>query len=130
MSKNLVRVYTASFLFLVAALGFICKFYPGPGQWWFNNYGAGLLYEIFWILLVFFVAPTRKPANRIPVCVFIITSVLEFFQLSHPWFLEEIRSYFLGRVLIGTTFTWWDFPHYAIGCVIGWLAIRKIAPTS
>jgi hypothetical protein len=88
-----------------------------------------MLYEVFWILLAFFFFPTKRSAIRIPVCVFIITAILEFLQLSHPWFLEEVRSYFLGRALIGTTFTWFDFPHYAIGCVIGWLAIRKMATT-
>jgi hypothetical protein len=120
-------MYAGLVLLLVTPLGFLFKFYSGPGQWWFNDYGAGVLYEIFWILLVFFFFPNKRSANWIPVCVFIITGALEFLQLSHPWFLEEIRSYFLGRALIGTTFTWWDFPHYGIGCVIGWLAIRKMA---
>ena len=88
-----------------------------------------MFYEIFWILLVFFFFPDKKSVKRIPVGVFIITGVLEFLQLSHPWLFEKIRSYFLGRVLIGTTFTWWDFPHYAIGCVIGWLVIKRIGAT-
>ncbi|ODS34777.1 MAG: hypothetical protein SCARUB_00037 [Candidatus Scalindua rubra] len=43
-----------------------------------------------------------------------ITCFLEFLQLWHPPFLESIRSTFIGSVLIGTTFTWWDFPHYAL----------------
>ena len=121
-----VRKYTFTSLLFVTPLGFLFKFYSGPGRWWFNDYGAGLLYEIFWILIVFFFFPTNKSARNTPLWVFTITSLLEILQLWHPGFLENIRSYFLGKALIGTTFGWWDFPHYAIGCLIGWSWIRRI----
>ena len=124
---GVIRRYIIFSLIFVTPLGFLFKFYSGPGQWWFNDYGAGVLYEIFWILVVFFFIPTKKSANRIPFWVFTITSALEILQLYHPWLLEKIRSYFLGAALIGTTFTWWDFPHYAIGCVIGWLLTRRMS---
>lgn len=32
----------------------------------------------------------------------------------------------LGRTLIGTTFSLWDFPHYVLGCVLGWLWLRQL----
>jgi len=114
---------------VVTPLGFLFKFYSGPGRWWFNDYGAGVLYEIFWILVVFFFFPTKKSAKRIPFWVLAITSILEILQLYHPWLLEKIRSYFLGTTFIGTTFSWWDFLHYAIGCFIGWLVVKKISKT-
>jgi hypothetical protein len=107
-------------LLVVTPLGFAFKFYSGPGGSWFNNYGAGVLYEIFWILLAFLFFPTRKAANAIPVYVFVITCILEFLQVWHPPFLEAIRSSFLGSALIGTTFVWWDIPHYVLGSLIGW----------
>lgn len=115
---------------LITPLGVFFKFYQGPGGWWFNEYGAGLLYEIFWILVIFSFLPNKDLINRIPLGVFIATSALEVLQLSHFWILEEIRSTFLGRALIGTTFVWWDFPHYAIGCIIGWLWIRSVVRRS
>ena len=124
---RVIRRYIIFSLLFVTPLGFLFKLYPGPGRWWFNDYGAGVLYEIFWILVVFFLFPTKKSANRIPFWVFTITSAIEILQLYHPWLLEKIRSYFLGRALIGTTFTWWDFPHYVIGCVIGWLVIKRMS---
>jgi hypothetical protein len=67
--------------------------------------------------------PKKKLVNKIPLWVFVITCALEVLQLWHPKFLETIRSYFIGAALIGTTFSWWDFPHYAIGCYLGWLWI-------
>jgi hypothetical protein len=121
-----VRRYIIISLLFVTPTGFLFKFYSGPGQWWFNDYGAGLLYEIFWILVFFFIFPGKKSAHHIPLWVFVITSALEFLQLFHPPVLEKIRSCFLGKALIGTTFVWWDFPHYAAGCVIGWLYLRRL----
>ena len=79
-------------LVVVTPLGFVIKLYPGPGNWWFNNYGAGVLYEIFWILAAFLLFSSKRSANVIPIFVFVITSALEFLQLWHPLFLEKIRS--------------------------------------
>ena len=122
-----MRWYIAFGLVVVTPLGFGFKLYSGPGQQWLNNYAAGVLYEVFWILVAFFVRPEKKWIPGIPVGVFVFTSLLEILQLWHPWWLEQIRSTFLGRTLIGTTFSWWDFPHYAAGCGIGWIWIRHIA---
>ena len=114
-------------LLVVTPLGFAFKFYPESGNGWFNNYGAGLLYEIFWILLAFLFFHSKKSANVIPVYVFVITCILEFLQLWHPPFLVMIRSSFLGSALIGTTFVWLDFPHYVLGCLMGWIWLRFLS---
>jgi hypothetical protein len=45
-------------------------------------------------------------------------------QLWHPKSLETIRSSFIGSALIDTTFSWLDFPHYALGSFIGWQWLR------
>ena len=119
-----IRKHCVYSLLAVTPLGLLFKIYPGPGRWWFNDYGAGLLYEIFWILVVFLIFPSKKLVCKIPVWVFIVTSVLEILQLFNPWILQMIRSSFIGRALIGTTFSWWDFVHYVIGCFFGWLWIR------
>ncbi|MCD6334242.1 MAG: DUF2809 domain-containing protein [Candidatus Latescibacteria bacterium] len=107
-------------LFVVTPLGFATKFYPGPGAWWFNNYAGGLLYEVFWCLAAGLMWP-RASAFRIAARVLGITCALEFLQLWHPPFLEGIRATFIGRTLIGTSFTWWDFPYYILGWGAGWI---------
>jgi hypothetical protein len=114
-------------LLIVTPTGFLFKLYCGPAQGWFRNYGAGVLYEIFWCLFFFYFWPRKEMITRIAVGVFLVTCFLEILQLWHPWFLEQIRSSFFGSALIGTTFVWWDFPHYALGCCIGWLWMRLIA---
>ena len=106
-------------LLVVIPLGFGSKFYRGPGAWWFNDYAGGILYEVFWCLVVAFMRPEAS-GLRIALWVLGITSLLECLQLWHPPLLEIIRSTFVGRTLIGTSFTWWDFPYYLIGCGVGW----------
>jgi len=112
-------------LIIVTPLGFATKFYTGPGELWLNNYGGGILYEIFWCLMILLFCPASSPL-KIAIVVFIATSFLETLQLWHPAFLEWIRKSFIGRTLIGTDFVWWDFFYYIIGCIIGYLWLKAI----
>jgi hypothetical protein len=119
-------------LLLVVPLGFGTKVYSGPGSIWVNYFAGGIFYEIFWILVIVFVWPVLNP-GWVAFWVFLITSILEFSQLWHPPFLETIRSSFIGSVLLGNKFSWWDFPHYIFGCLLGWillLGIRQISTKS
>jgi hypothetical protein len=125
-SESLVRGRTLLSLLVVTPLGFLSKLYAGPARGWFNNYAAGVLYEVFWCLVLFFFWPRRESAMKIAVGVLATTSALEVLQLWHPGLLEQIRATFLGRALLGTTFAWWDFPHYVLGCALGWLWMLKI----
>jgi phosphotransferase system glucose/maltose/N-acetylglucosamine-specific IIC component len=125
-----VRKTILILLTVVTPVGFLFKFYSGPAQYWFNNYGAGVLYEIFWCLVIFVVWPQKEMITRIVVGVFSVTCFLEFLQLWHPWYLEKVRSTFLGKAVIGTTFVWWDFPHYVLGCAAAWLFMRWMARAS
>ena len=127
MATSRTRNHVALSLLLVVPAGFLFKFWPWPGQWWFRDYGAGVLYEVFWILVVYLAAPRKERIGGIALWVFIATGILEFLQLWHPPFLETIRSYFPGRALIGTSFSWWDFPHYGAGCAIGWVWLRRLS---
>ena len=110
-------------LMVVVPLGFATKWYVGPGAGFVGNYLGGVLYEVFWVLVVLLVWPLL-PAARVAVGVFLATCLLEALQLWHPPVLEAIRGTFLGRTLIGTTFSWWDFPCYAAGCCLA-LALEK-----
>ncbi|MDP3920710.1 MAG: DUF2809 domain-containing protein [Candidatus Omnitrophota bacterium] len=120
---NIARRRTLFQLLVIAPLGLFLKLYSPPGSW-VHDSGAGVLYEIFWIYLFFIVWPGRLAIHRVPVGVFVGTCVLEVSQLVETPFLESLRSSFVGVSLIGETFAWWDFPHYAAGCLIGWLGLR------
>lgn len=126
MKNRQLRRLTLISLLMVIPLGFLFKFYSGPGDRWLNNYAAGVLYEIFWCLAAFWVVPRRRAISLIPLWVFGITCALEILQLWNPPILQFLRSSLAGRLLLGTKFSWWDFPHYAVGCVIGWFWLRQI----
>jgi hypothetical protein len=114
------RYYRAllSLVFLVPA-GFYTKIYNGPGHTWVQYHLGGLLYVVFGCLVLMFLL-RHAPAWKIALIIFIVNCGLEFMQLWHPPFLEYIRSYQLGKALIGLSFDWTDFPYYVAGSVIGW----------
>ncbi|MDJ0507996.1 MAG: DUF2809 domain-containing protein [Crocosphaera sp.] len=113
-------------IFLVIPLGLYSKYYRGIGSAWLNDYGAAIWYEVFWCLLAFYFFSGQKALKLIPIYVFIITCLIEIFQLWNPPILALIRSHILVKLVLGTTFSWWDFPHYLIGCLIAWLWLELI----
>ncbi len=124
-----LRLWLLLSLGIITPLGFAAKFYRGLGQGWINNSAVGVLYEIFWCLFLFFFWPRKEWLRKewlAKICIgtFIVTSLLELLQLWHPPFLEQVRANFIGRTLIGTTFAWLDFPHYLLGCILGWYWIN------
>lgn len=112
-------------LCLVIPAGLYSKVYSGPGWMWSVNYAGGIFYEIFFCIIAALVFPSAGSV-RIGLSVFPATSALEFLQLWHPPFLEAVRSLWIGRTVIGTTFSPLDFPHYAAGCILGVLIISFI----
>ena len=112
-------IWTIISLLFISVIGFYTKFYSGPAAAWVSDSLSGVCYEIFWCLLVFFFVGKGRPLI-IATSILIVTCVLEFLQLSKHPSLEFIRSFFIGRALIGTSFTWSDFPYYVLGCGLGW----------
>ncbi len=126
VNRPALRLRLIIVLLILAPLGFASKFYQGPLQSWVNGSLGGALYEIFWCVLLFLVQPRWKP-KHIALTVFLITAALEFLQLWRPPFLQWLRSFFLGRTLIGTTFIWSDFIYYIIGSYLGYRLLLLIS---
>jgi hypothetical protein len=121
------KIWTLVSLSVIVPIGFYAKFYSGPAASWVNSSLSGVFYEIFWCLLVFLFVEANP--GLIATGVFIVTSLLEVLQLSEHPFLEFVRSFFLGQVLIGTSFVWSDFAYYVIGSALGWLWLRLLRNT-
>jgi hypothetical protein len=120
------RRLAVSLLFLVP-LGFLTKIYSGPAETWVRNSLGGVLYEAFWIWLALLLFPRVRPWKA-AAWVFASTCCLEAAQLWHPPALERMRSTFMGRTLLGTTFSPGDFPHYAAGCLAAAAFAWRIRP--
>jgi len=117
--------WTLISILIIVPLGIYSKFYSGQAARWVNDSLGGVLYVIFWCLLAFLFLSNTK-TWKIAATVFIITCFLEFLQLWHPPLLEFFRNNFIGRTILGTTFTWSDFPYYLVGCGIGWLWMKSL----
>jgi hypothetical protein len=102
----------------VVPLGFASKLYFGPAQFWVRGHAGGILYVLFWILLALLIWP-RLSAGLAALTVLGVTCILEVLQLWQLSVLDAVRSTFIGHALIGNTFSWWDFPHYVLGSVLG-----------
>ena len=125
MRRGPLRKWALFSLTIIVPIGFYSKFYGGPAAAWVNDSLGGVFYEIFWCLLILLFLPKVKPWI-IALSVLVVTCILEFMQLWHPPFLEILRSNFMGRTLLGTTFAWTDFPYYFLGSGIGWFWIKHL----
>ena len=121
MSLDRRRILIIISLLIITPLGLFSKVYTGVAQEWVNDYSGDILYEIFWCLFFFWFFPSKKAIVTIPLCVFIVTCAIEVSQLWFSLVPISIRSSLIWRLLLGSSFVWWDFPHYALGSFLGWL---------
>jgi len=112
-------------LLVLIPLGLSTKFYTGPYQDLINNSISDVIYEVFWILLIFLIKKNLKPFF-IALFVFVFTAIIEFSQLLHFSWLESLRNNFLGKTLLGTNFVKTDFIYYLLGCIIGYYILKYL----
>lgn len=102
-------------------LGLATKTVNGPGlAGWIHNHLGGVLYVTFFCLLFFPIFP-RARITALAGGVLAATCLIEFLQLWQTPFLTAIRGTTPGALLLGTTFSPADFPHYLAGAVLGGL---------
>ncbi len=118
-STIIFRLKVALALAVIVPLGLYSKAYNGPSASWVNNDLVGIWYVIAWCLGVAFIWPSF-PSWKNALVVFMVTCFLELLQLSEWYPLEWARSFFVGRLVLGTTFIWIDFFYYILGGLAGW----------
>ena len=112
-------------MIIIVPFGYIVRFSQGLNPAWLHDVLGSIAYEIFWILLFAFILPKVSPL-RIAIGVCIATCAIEFLQLWKAPFLEAARKTLPGRLVLGNTFIWADFPVYFIGRFFGWLKVNFI----
>ncbi|MCY6489559.1 ribosomal maturation YjgA family protein [Leptolyngbya sp. GGD] len=111
-------------IIVIVPLGYFARFTAAlPG--WITDIAGSLAYQIFWMALVQFCFPKLSIAKT-AIAVFCFSCAIEFLQLWQPPFLQAIRATLPGRLVLGNTFVWSDFPPYAIGCFLGWLLLSGV----
>ena len=125
-SPAIQRTMILSFsILIVVPLGLLTKVYLGPGYDWVNHSLGGVFYEIFFCLIAAIIFPAARPW-KIAGGIFLMTAVLELLQLYHPPWLTVLRTFWIGHLLLGNSFSAWDFPYYLLGCLLGGLGISVI----
>lgn len=103
-------------IIIITPLGYIVRF---AGDGWLNDLFGSVAYQILWVLLLALLAP-QASLLWIAVGVCLASCAIEFLQLwQNPSYLAA-RATFLGRLILGNTFLWSDFPGYFIGGAMGW----------
>lgn len=122
------RILALIYSIITGLVGFwMWRYYRGWGDYWIRFFLTGVIYVIFWCMVLFFFWPQRKNIVRIPVVVFIVTCFLEFLQLWKVEFLQQFRATLIGAALIGTDFVWLQFPYYVLGALVSMLLLRAIS---
>jgi hypothetical protein len=99
--------------------------FDAPIAPYLRDASGGTIYVLVFILLFGAVVP-KGSSTAIAAGVLLATCCLEFLQLWHPVLLEACRRTLPGRLLLGTTFEWTDFPPYFIGTALGWVLLRSL----
>ena len=129
LARSRFRRSLLTSLVVLVPLGIATKLYQGPGAKWSHGFAGAVLYEIFWILFVVWLWPRTSPM-KVVLGVLAATVAIEFLQLWHPSWLTAIRETLVGKALLGTTFSPWDFPYYVLGCGLGWGWLHGLAKWS
>ena len=118
------RVILAVVAALLIPLGLWLRFRMYAMEW-LRDASGGAVYVMFWMMVFAFLMPAVRPA-RVALGVFLGTCAIECSQAWHPVLLDAVRRTLLGRLVLGTTFSWSDFPPYAAGALLGWILLKLI----
>ena len=111
----------------------VSAFATRSGAAWIPGFVAEYGGDTLWALMVFLVLRVIVPRWPRPRCVLVtlaISYLVEISQLYHAPWIDNIRSYRLGVILLGDTFVWSDLVCYTVGVLTGALAegaVRKVA---
>lgn len=127
MPERKSTLLTVVLIVIVAALGVLSKILPSGTESWVSNHLAGAFYVVELALVLHLIFPDHLSIVLV-LAAFLLTSLVEFFQNWHPAFLEPVRDSFVGHTILGSTFSWLDFPWYVAGAFIAWLLLQWIKP--
>lgn len=104
-------------------LGYWLRFTPLAPEW-LRDASGGAAYVVLVAVLINFVW-VGLDAVRAAAVAFAATCLVEFLQLVPA--LDAIRRNRIGRLVLGSTFNWSDFPPYFVGAVLGYWLLRVLS---
>jgi hypothetical protein len=120
-----IKLIKLSLVIILIPIGFLTKIYSGTGSEFVTNYLGGVVYVVFFILLASLVFPNAS-ILKISLFVLVITCLIEVSQLIQNETIQNLRTHFLIRSLIGSVFNIFDFVFYLAGAIIGYGVLFKL----
>ena len=126
MQRN--RLVSFALVCCAIAIGWTARRYGSllPG------FVADYLPDTMWGLMAYFgmgLVWPRLEVRRTLAAALAFSYAIEFSQLYHAPWIDGIRAYRLGHLVLGSTFVWSDLACYTVGVGFGaWLEARFRAP--
>lgn len=109
-------------LLATIALGYWTRFHA-PVPEWLRDASGGVFYVV--AAAIALRAAGVKDPRKAAALAFLLTCALEFLQMwQAPW-VVALRRTLPGRLILGTHFSWPDFPPYALGGLLSWLLLQS-----
>jgi hypothetical protein len=116
------QIYIALILVTIAVGLFSRSGYvPEP----ITPYAGDILYTTMYFFIVGFLFPTMS-ARKVATLSILFCFGIEILQLYQADWIENIRSYRLGGLILGHGFLWSDLLCYSLGGALGWMVERMI----
>ena len=112
------RALQALYIIIVILLGLASRRYGEMLPAWLAAYSGDVLWGLMVYLIVGFILPKQR-IGHIALTAFVFSALIELSQLYHAPWIDAIRSYRLGGLLLGYGFLWSDIICYALGIAIG-----------
>ncbi|MGK0390446.1 MAG: hypothetical protein ACI94Y_003199 [Maribacter sp.] len=114
------KIYSILIIFTIA-LGLLSRtsiiptiIYPYLGDY---------LYTILWFFIIGFLFPEMK-SFKVAIISIITSYTIELLQFYQADWINYIRSYKLGGLILGYSFLWSDIVSYTFGGMTGWILER------
>ncbi len=102
------------FLILTIILGLSSRKFPEVFPKFFSEYAGDTLYAVMIFLLTGFIRPQLQ-TFRVALFSLLFCFLIEISQTVHFEWLDEIRRYRIGGLILGYGFLWRDLVCYTLG---------------
>ena len=119
------RILSIAIAIILIPIGLVTRQY---GNEWMKLYAGDVIWAamIYWgFKFLFFQEPKRTAFYALIFCFFI-----EFSQLYHESWIDQIRNTRLGGLVLGFGFLWSDLVCYSVGIFLSYLVDKNLSKLS
>jgi hypothetical protein len=112
------RMLQALYIFIVIILGLASRRYGELLPKWLAAYSGDVLWGLMVYLIVGFLLPKQRIFHT-ALTALVLSTLIEISQLYHAAWIDAIRGYKVGGLILGYGFLWSDIICYAFGIGLG-----------